>query len=77
MRKSGAQQEIETIHELEKHNVRYIVLPSIAYANFGHFGKFGSTHGQLLSNYITQNFNEVARFGEWSNVSDDEYHTSS
>lgn len=71
--KVSPEQEIEIIRNLERQGVEYIVLPSIAYAGFGHFGKFGTTHGQLLAKYFREYFEEVARFGEWSEVSDEDY----
>ena len=55
------------IAELEKNNVRYIVLSSRAWARqeFG-LGLLGQTYCPLIGKYIQENFEPIARFGDWT-----------
>ena len=67
------EQEREIIQDLERKGVNYIVLPSISYATFGQFGKFGRDYLLALAPYVEEHYKEIARFGEWSPVSDEKY----
>jgi len=62
------EQERSVIAELEKNNVRTIVLSSRAWARqeLG-LGILGGTYCPLIGKYIQDNFQPIARFGDWTN----------
>ena len=62
------EQEKSVIAELQKNNVRYIVISSRAWARqeLG-LGLLGQTYCPLIGKYIDDNFEPLARFGDWTN----------
>jgi len=59
------EQEKELIQALEKKNVRYVIL-SNRYKSFETgLGTFGETYCRLLAYYLKDNYQLVAKFGEW------------
>jgi len=61
-----AEQEHATIKDLEKNNIRYIVLSSRQSATEIGLGTFGKTHCSILAEYINKHFSAVATFGDWT-----------
>ncbi len=60
-------QEERIIAELEKEKVNYVLISSRAYAREPGLGEFGKTYCQVLGSYISRNFEEIQRFGNWTN----------
>lgn len=57
--------ERKIIVDLEKNNVNWILLSSMKNANPG-LGTLGKTYCPLINQYIMDNFEIVAQFGEWT-----------
>ncbi len=66
--KISPQQEKETITELEKNKVNWILLTSRQHATkeYG-LGILGKTYCPLIGEYLERNFTTVAEFGDWVN----------
>ncbi len=62
-----AEQEEKVIEELNKKNVNWIVMSNRIDPTESGMGTFGKTHCRLLSEYINNNFEVVATFGDWQN----------
>ncbi|HBR14000.1 MAG TPA: hypothetical protein DD723_00445 [Candidatus Omnitrophica bacterium] len=60
------EQEREVISELEKQNVRWVLLSNRIVGNEAGLGLFGSTHCRLLASYIQEHFKVVATSGNWA-----------
>lgn len=60
-------QEERIIAELEKEKVNYVLISSRAYAREPGLGEFGKSYCQILGSYVAKNFEEIARFGNWTN----------
>jgi len=60
------EQEQETIADLEKNHVRYVILSNRSLKNAeGNLGVLGQTHCQRLWEYLNENFTVVATLGSW------------
>ncbi|MDO8580132.1 MAG: hypothetical protein Q7S13_01465 [Candidatus Omnitrophota bacterium] len=62
-----AQQEKGVIADLKKHNVRWVLLSNRIKSPEEGLGEFGKTYCPLIANYIQENFEVVATFGDWAN----------
>ncbi len=58
-------QEKKIISEIEKKNVRYILISNRAHAAIPELGIFGKTYAPLLFQYIQSHFELIQTFGEW------------
>jgi len=67
------EQEREVVRDLERKKINYIVLPSLCYADFGQFGKLGKDYLFELAEYIDENYEEIACFGQWSSGEEKRY----
>jgi len=61
------EQEEKMISDLNTKGVNYIVMSNRIKSNEPGLGSFGETHCRLLNQYIQNNFQVVAKFGDWIN----------
>ena len=61
-------QEQELIRALERENVRYVILSNRYKSPETGLGTFGETYCQVLSHYLRDRYQIVAKFGEWDKI---------
>jgi hypothetical protein len=61
-----ADQEKKIIAELEEKNVNYVLVSNRINSTETGLGYFGKTYCVLISKYLEENFEETARFGNWT-----------
>lgn len=60
------QQEKEIIAELERQNVRWVIISNRAHSQEPGLGVLGQTYCLLIADYLEHHFRIAAEFGEWS-----------
>jgi len=61
------EQQKKIIRDLEKNNVNWVLISSRENAQEPGLGQFGSSYCVLIADYIKENFEPVAKFGDWVN----------